>query len=171
MTHVYNGMSPYHHRKPGLVGLALTEPALFGEIIADGHHSHLAALRHFYTSKDKDHAIMITDSLRVKGCPRDGHYELGGHRIILGEDGLARLAGTDTIAGSTLTMNNGLRILIEEAKVPPEAAIHSCTKNPASCLGVSNRKGMIAQGYDADLVVLEEDYSIAAVWCLGKREK
>ena len=61
---------------------------------------------------------MVTDSLRAKYCPPGGGYQLGGHDIVIGEDGLARLAGTDTIAGSTLHMNKGLQILVEEAMIP-----------------------------------------------------
>jgi len=168
MTHVYNGMSPFHHRKPGLVGLALTEPSLYGEIIGDGQHSHLTSLSLFYRCKDLKHAILVTDSLRVKHCPKDGYYELGGHQIVLDEQGLARLAGTDTIAGSTLAMNQGLRILIEKAGVSEEAAINSCTVNPAECLGVDDRKGRLKEGYDADIVVLEDDYRVSSVFCRGK---
>ncbi len=171
MTHVYNGMSPFHHRRPGLVGLALTRPSLYGEIIGDGQHSHLAALALFYACKDAGRAILITDSLRVKHCPRDGYYELGGHQIVLDESGLAKLAGTDTIAGSTLAMNMGLRILIEEAGVPEEKAINSCTCNPAECIGAGDRKGRLKEGYDADIVVLEDDYRTAAVFCKGKKMK
>lgn len=78
---------------------------------------------------------MISDSLRAKHCPPGGNYELGGHPIEIGEDGLARLKGTDTIAGSTLNINKGLRILVEEAMVPFDAALNSCTINPARVLG------------------------------------
>ncbi len=171
MTHVYNGMSPFHHRKPGLVGLALSSPSLYGEIIGDGQHSHLTALSLFYACKDPEHGILVTDSLRVKHCPRDGYYELGGRQIVLDGHGLARLAGTDTIAGSTLAMNQGLRILIEEAGVSETSAINSCTINPARCLGVDDRKGRLAEGYDADIVVLENDYGVAAVSCAGTWQK
>lgn len=167
MTHVYNGMTPLHHRKPGLVGAALSIGDLYGEVICDGHHSHLAALRIFFQAKGPDWGLMVTDSLRVKYAPAGGHYQLGGHDIEVGEDGLARLAGTDTIAGSTLRMNQGLRILIEEAQVPAAAAISSCTLNPARCIGVADRKGKLCAGYDADMVVLEEDYEVAATYCGG----
>ena len=90
MTHVYNGMTPYHHRKPGLVGTALRVRDIYGEIICDGCHSHLAALNNFFTAKGRDYSIMISDSLRAKHCPPGGNYELGGHPIEIGEDGLAR---------------------------------------------------------------------------------
>ena len=167
MTHVYNGMTPYHHRKPGLVGTALRVRDIYGEIIYDGCHSHLAALNNFFTAKGRDYSIMISDSLRAKHCPPGGNYELGGHPIEIGEDGLARLKGTDTIAGSTLNINKGLRILVEEAMVPFDAALNSCTINPARVLRVDDRKGKLTAGYDADIVVLEDDYAVAQTYCKG----
>lgn len=167
MTHVYNGMTPYHHRKPGLVGTALRVRDIYGEIICDGCHSHLAALNNFFTAKGRDYSIMISDSLRAKHCPPGGNYELGGHPIEIGEDGLARLKGTDTIAGSTLSINKGLRILVEEAMVPFDAALNSCTINPARVLRVDDRKGKLTAGYDADIVVLEDDYAVAQTYCKG----
>ena len=167
MTHVYNAMSPYHHRKPGLVGAAFRLRDLYGELICDGCHSHLAAVNNFFAAKGRDHVIMVTDSLRAKHCPPGGSYQLGGHDIEIGEDGLARLKGTDTIAGSTLRMNKGLKILVEEAQVPLDAAVNSCTLNPARCLGVDARKGRIAAGCDADLAVLDGDYEVIETWCRG----
>ena len=167
MTHVYNGMTPYHHRKPGLVGTALRVRDIYGEIICDGCHSHLAALNNFFIAKGRDYSIMISDSLRAKHCPLGGNYELGGHPIEIGEDGLARLKGTDTIAGSTLNINKGLRILVEEAMVPFDAALNSCTINPARVLRVDDRKGKLTAGYDADIVVLEDDYAVAQTYCKG----
>lgn len=169
MTHVYNGMTPYHHRNPGLVGTALRVRDIYGEVICDGCHSHLAALNNFFTAKGRDYAIMVSDSLRAKHCPPGGNYQLGGHDIEIGEDGLARLKGTSTIAGSTLRMNRGLKILIEEAMVPVDAAINSCTLNPARCLGVDRSKGRIAAGCDADLAVLDGDYNVIQTWCRGKK--
>ena len=165
MTHVYNGMTPYHHRKPGLVGTALRVRDIYGEIICDGCHSHLAALNNFFQAKGRDYSIMISDSLRAKHCPPGGNYQLGGHDIEIGEDGLARLKGTDTIAGSTLNMNKGLKILVEQAMVPFDAALNSCTINPARCLGADNRKGKIVTGYDADLVILEDNYDVTQTYC------
>jgi N-acetylglucosamine-6-phosphate deacetylase len=167
MTHVYNGMTPYHHRKPGLVGAALRIRELYGEIIGDGCHSHLAAANNFYQAKGANYAIMVSDSLRAKYCPPGGNYQLGGHDIEIGEDGLARLKGTDTIAGSTLRMNKGLKLMVEEAMVPFEAALNACTINPARCLGVDDRKGRLVAGYDADIVVLEDNYDVCQTYCKG----
>ena len=172
-THVFNGMSPLHHREPGMAGAALCAEDAFGEIIADGHHVNPAVLALFYRIKGRDKAIMITDSLRLKGCAADGvsgasdgRYTLGGQEIELRGD-LIYLKGTDTIAGSTLRMNEGLRIAVN-AGVSFEAALNSCTKNPAQMLGLGDRKGCICAGYDADLVVLGDDYSVVSTFVAGR---
>lgn len=168
MTHVYNGMPPYHHRKPGLVGAAFRARDVYGEIICDGCHCHIGALNNFFTAKGRDYSIMITDSLRAKHCPPGGSYQLGGHDIEIHENGLAYLKGTETIAGSTLFMNRGLRILVEEALLPFDQALNSCTINPARCLGVEDRKGKLVAGHDADIVVLEDNYDVAQTYCRGE---
>ena len=167
MTHVYNGMTAYHHRNPGLVGTAFRVRNIYGEVIADGCHSHVAALNNYYQCKGSEYVIMISDSLRAKHCPPGGNYRLGGHDIEIGEDGLARLKGTTTIAGSTLPMNKGLKILVEEAMIPFDSALNSCTINPARCIGVDNRKGRLCAGFDADIVVLEDDYTVCQTYCRG----
>lgn len=167
MTHVFNGMTAFHHRKPGLVGTAFRVRDIFGEVICDGCHSHVAALNDFFAAKGRDYGIMISDSLRAKHCPPGGDYELGGHPIEIRDNGLAYLKGTDTIAGSTLHINKGLKLLVEEALVPFDTALNACTINPARCLRVDDRKGRLAAGYDADLVVLEDDYEVCQTYCKG----
>lgn len=168
MTHIYNGMTPYHHRNQGMVNAAFRVRDVFGEIICDGCHSDIHALNNYFAAKGRDFGIMISDSLRAKHCPPGGNYTLGGHEIEIGEDGLAKLKGTDTIAGSTLSLNQGLRILAEEALVPFDAALNSCTCNPARCLGVDRQKGYLRAGYDADIVVLADDYQVVQTYCRGK---
>jgi len=169
MTHVFNGMTPFYHRNPGMVGAAFRLKNIYGEVICDGHHSEPTALRMFFDAKGKDFGIMITDSLQAKHCAPGGHYQLGGVDITICDDGLARLSGTDTIAGSTLAMNRGLKVLIEDAEVPVEAAINSCTINPARCIGVDHRKGKLCAGYDADIAVLDDNYSVKQTYCRGKK--
>ena len=75
------------------------------------------------------------------------------------------------LAGSTLNLNKGLRILVEEAMVPFNYAINSCTINPARCIGVDDRKGSITVGKDADIVVLNDDYSVEQTYCRGEARK
>lgn len=169
MTHVFNGMTAFHHRKPGLVGTAMRVRDIYGEVISDGCHSHLAALNDYVTAKGRDYTIMISDSLRPKHCPPGGDYELGGHPIEISESGLAYLKGTDTIAGSTLNMNRGLKIMVEDAMIPFDTALNSCTINPARCLGVDGRKGKLTAGYDADIAVLEDNYDVCQTYCRGKK--
>lgn len=170
MTHVYNGMTPFNHRANGLVGAAYRIRTMYGEIICDGNHSTTAALNNYFMSKGPDYSIMISDALMAKGSPAGSRYIFGGSEIEIYPDGSAHLTATGGLAGSTLRLNEGLRILVEEAMVPFNYAINSCTINPARCLGVDDRKGLISVGMDADLVVLEPDYKVHQTYCLGKAQ-
>ncbi len=167
-THVYNGMTLFNHRKNGQVGAALRIKGMYGEIICDGNHSTTMALYNFFNSKGPDYGIMITDALMAKGFEAGSRFTFGGNEIEIYEDGSAHLVDTKGLAGSTLRMNEGLRILVEEAMVPFNYAINSCTINPAKCLGVDKRKGRIGVGYDSDLAILNDDYSVHQTYCLGK---
>ncbi len=167
MTHVYNGMSPFNHRANGLVGAAYRFRTMYGEIICDGNHSTYAALNNYFMSKGPDYAIMISDALMAKGTPIGSKHIFGGNEIVIYPDGSAHLTETGGLAGSTLNINKGLRILVEKALVPFNYAINSCTINPARCLGIDNRKGSLNVGKDADIVVLNDDYSVVQTYCKG----
>ena len=167
MTHVYNGMTPFNHRKNGLVGASFRLRTMYGEVICDGNHSTTAALNNFFMSKGPDFSIMVSDALMAKGSPAGSKFIFGGNEIEIYEDGSAHLTATGGLAGSTLRLNEGLRILVEEAMVPFNYAINSCTINPAKCLGIDDRKGSIMVGKDADIVVLDTDYSVIQTYCKG----
>ena len=169
VTHVYNGMAPFHHRDPGIPGAALRFRDVFGEIICDGLHSDWAAVNAFFTCKGPDHGVMISDALRFKGLPAGTQMLFGGNLVELYEDGSAHLVGSGTLAGSTLRINEGLRNLVEKAGVPWQTAINSCTINPARLIGVERVKGSLQTGKDADMVVLGEDYSVVETFCRGIR--
>ena len=171
MTHVYNAMTPFTHRANGLVGGALRIRNMYGGIICDGNHSTLAALNNFFTSKGPDYSIMITDSLMCKGFPVGTKFDFGGQEVVIYPDGSAHLVEAGNLAGSTLNVNKGLKILIEDALVPVNYAINACTSNPARCLHVDDRKGTIGVGYDADLVVLDRDYEVVQTYCKGIGQK
>lgn len=171
MTHVYNAMTPFTHRANGLVGGSLRIRNMYGEIICDGNHSTLAALNNFFTSKGPDYSIMITDSLMCKGFPVGTKFDFGGQEVVIYPDGSAHLVEAGNLAGSTLNVNKGLKILIEDALVPVNYAINACTSNPARCLHVDDRKGTIGVGYDADLVVLDRDYEVVQTYCKGVGQK
>ena len=168
MTHVYNGMTPFNHRANGLVGAAYRLRTMFGEIICDGRHSTPAALNNYFMSKGPDYSIMVSDALMAKGSPAGSKFIFGGNEIEIYPDGSAHLTSTGGLAGSTLRLNEGLRILVEEALIPFNYAINSCTVNPARCLGVDDRKGSICVGMDADIVVLEADYKVRQTYCRGE---
>lgn len=170
MTHVYNGMTPFNHRKNGLVGASYRFRTMYGEIICDGNHSTTAALNNFFMSKGPDYSIMVSDALMAKGSPAGSKFIFGGNEIEIYEDGSAHLTSTGGLAGSTLRLNEGLRILVEEAMIPFNYAINSCTINPARCLGIDDRKGSIMVGKDADVVVLDTDYSVIQTYCKGNAQ-
>ncbi len=169
MTHLHNGMPPYHHREPSLVGTAYTFRDVYAEIICDGNHVAPEALGAFFGIKGADHGILITDSLRLKGLPPGSEGIFGGNRIFVAENGSAYLEGTTTLAGSTLRVNEGLRLLVERALVPWRTAINACTINPARMLRVDDRKGSIQAGKDADIVVLGEGYEVREAYVRGTR--
>ena len=168
MTHVYNGMTPFNHRANGLVGAAYRLKSMYGEIICDGNHSTPTALRMFFDAKGPHYGIMVSDALMAKGSPVGSKFIFGGNEIEIYEDGSAHLTSSKGLAGSTLRINEGLRILIEEALVPIDTAINSCTKNPAACLHLGDRKGGGRVAVDADLVVLDRDYKVPQTYCMGK---
>ena len=168
MTHVYNGMTPFNHRANGLVGAAFRLRTMYGEVICDGNHSTTAALNMYFMSKGPDYAIMVSDALMAKGTPIGSRHIFGGNEILIYPDGSAHLTKIDSLAGSTLKLNDGLRILIEEAMVPVNYAINACTLNPANCIGIADRKGSIRVGKDADLVVLDKNYAVLQTYCMGQ---
>lgn len=168
MTHVYNGMTPFNHRVNGLVGAAFRIKSMYGEIICDGNHSTYAALHNFFEEKGPHYGMLVSDALMAKGSPAGSKFIFGGNEIEIYEDGSAHLTSSKSLAGSTLCINDGLRILIEEALVPVDTAINACTKNPAACLGIEDRKGSIKVGLDADLAVLDRDYKVLHTYCRGE---
>ena len=168
MTHIFNGMTAFHHRKPGLVGAAMRFRDVFGEVICDGNHSTPEALNDLFMAKGRDYTIMVTDALMVKGLPVGTKVLFGGNEIELYPDGSAHLTTTKGLAGSTLKVNQGLKVLVEKAMIPWDYAINSCTINPARYLGIDDRKGKLVAGYDADVVVLNDDYSVEMTYVKGK---
>ena len=169
MTHVFNGMTGFHHREPGLVGAAMRIKEVYGENNTDGNHVHWAAINNFVMDKGPNHAVMITDSLRCKGSP-EGIYDLGGQSVEVRANGSAYLVGTNTLAGSSLKFNEGLRNLIEYVQVPVNYAINMVSLNAAKMLRIDDHKGKLVAGYDADIVVLDNEYNVKQTYSLGKAQ-
>jgi len=170
ITHTYNGMNDMHHRETGIPGAAMSLRDTYSELICDGNHVAWPAMRALINAKGRDHMMMIDDALCAKGCT-PGKYELGGQSIEIRENGSAYLSGTDTLAGGTLKFNIGLQNLIEKVQIPVDWAINMATINPARYLKMDDRKGKIAYGYDADMVILDRDYHVVQVYARGKEAK
>lgn len=151
ITHLFNAMSPLHHREPGPVGAALTLESLDCQLIADGIHIHPAVLKLAVRARGPEHVLLVTDAMSGAGMP-DGEYELGGLRVTVIE-GAARIA-SGALAGSTLTMEHAVANIIEAADVSLLQALRMASYNPARALGLAEHKGSLAPGMDADLVAL-----------------
>lgn len=170
MTHVFNGMSRFHHRDVNVTGAAFRIQDIFGEIIVDGVHSNFANVNNFMRAKGKDRAILITDALLGKGEPVGSEYQFGGHPVRVFEDGSLRLLDLDAIAGSTLLSNRGVQNIIEKVGLDWEYAVNASSLNPARLLGLDNKKGYIKATYDADLAILDRNFDVVATYVLGKCE-
>ncbi|WP_377887240.1 N-acetylglucosamine-6-phosphate deacetylase [Alkalihalobacillus sp. R86527] len=166
VTHLYNGMRGLHHREPGVAGAALLLRELRTELIADGHHVRPEMIDLAYRQKTDEGIVLITDSMRAK-CLKNGSYDLGGQDVIV-QDGKAVLEN-GTLAGSVLKMNEALNNIQEFTGCSLESAIKMAAENPARQLGVYDRKGSIAVGKDADLILLDEQGEIFATFCKGVR--
>jgi len=167
MTHIYNGMSRFNHRENNLVGAAMVFNDVYGEVICDGNHSSISALKMLFKAKDNNYLIMITDALKCKGFKVGSKFIFGGNEVEMYPDGSAHLTATKNLAGSTLKVNEGLKLLVEKVEIPFEQAIKTCTINPATMLGLNNKIGKIQISMDADLVVLADDYQVKASICKG----
>ncbi|MFB1081881.1 N-acetylglucosamine-6-phosphate deacetylase [Jeotgalibacillus sp. JSM ZJ347] len=165
VTHLYNQMSPFHHRDPGVTGGALLKKELKAEIIADFVHSHPEAVRLAWREKGADGLILITDAMRAKGLS-DGVYDLGGQQVTV-QGAEARL-DDGTLAGSVLTMEQAVKHMMSLTDMTMEDLEKITSANAARQLGIWERKGSIEPGKDADFVVLDELYNVVMTICRGE---
>ena len=167
-THTYNGMKGLHHREPGVVGAAMYYDQCYAECICDGIHVNKYAANILAKTKGKDKLILITDAVNMKGY-KPGVYrsEEKGRTSTVTEDGVAYITGTDTLAGSCHKLNHILDYAIHEAKIDEVTAMNAVTINPMRMLGINNR-GLIKEGYKADLAVFDEHFNNQATYIDGK---
>jgi N-acetylglucosamine-6-phosphate deacetylase len=151
-THLFNAMRPLHHRDPGPIAALLEQPGVHVELIADGVHLHPAALRLAAAVKPRDF-VLITDAMAAAAA-EDGDYLLGRLAVQV-RDGVARLADSGAIAGSTLTMAAAVKYAIRTAGLALVDAIRGATLNPATMLGLGDAVGALRPGLFADLLVLD----------------
>lgn len=164
-THVFNAMLLLHQHRPAILGAAL-ESDVYCEAICDGRHLHPAIIRLLLKVKGPDRVVAITDSIMAAGLP-DGSYHLGVNEVVV-EDGDAKLVSDGTRAGSTLTQNTALKNLLAFTGRSLEEVLPLLTENPAKLIGVFDRKGSLADGKDADLVVLDGENHVTDVFVRGE---
>ena len=165
ITHTYNAQKGLHHREIGTVGSAMLFDSLNSEAICDTIHLSIPAIKLLIKNKPHDKFTLITDSMRAKHLS-DGISELGGQKVIV-KNGEARLEN-GALAGSILKMNDAVKNLVEKCDVNFTDAIDFATINPAKNLKIDNERGSIKQGKNADLAVLNKDFSVALTIRNGK---
>ena len=162
-THLFNAMRPINTREPGPVIALLEDPRVTVELITDGVHVDPALYRHVSRSAGPDRVSLITDAISAAGMT-DGTYHLGPLAVDV-VDGVARVAGTQTIAGSTATMDHQFRFAVNHSRLSRDEALMSAVRqasiNPAHALGLP--PGGLVPGSAADLVVLDTDLQVTGV--------
>jgi N-acetylglucosamine-6-phosphate deacetylase len=162
-AHVFNAMRPFSHRGTGVIGAVLISPKVSAELIADGVHVDEAAMRMLVELKTPERVILVSDGMSATGMP-DGKYQLGMFEVKVSE-GVARNA-EGKLAGSTLTLDRALRNMVALG-FPLSSALRMVTTNPARQIGLDARKGVLAPGADADLVILDDKLEVSGVMTRG----
>jgi N-acetylglucosamine-6-phosphate deacetylase len=162
-VHVFNAMRPFSHRETGVLGAVLTDPNVTAEIIADGVHVDDPAIRLLLAAKGPNLVILVSDGTAATGM-RDGCYRLGTFDVTV-SDGVCRNR-EGKLAGSTLSLDRAVQHMVRLG-VPLIDAIRMATYNGANRIGMESRKGILAPGADADLILLTPELKIANVFVRG----
>ena len=155
-THLFNAMTPLAHRAPGVVGAALDKDSVSCELIVDTFHVDAHLYNMLYRVKGRK-LCFITDCLPAGGLPY-GEYTLGGAKIIY-RDIVCRLED-GTVAGSVLPLNRGVWNVYTNSDIPLYECVNCASLNPATALGIAHKKGSLATGKDADIVILNDNFDV-----------
>jgi N-acetylglucosamine-6-phosphate deacetylase len=167
VSHTFNAMRGLHHREPGLVGAALAMDLLTTELICDGHHVAPATVSVVMRCKPRDKVVLISDAVAALGLPEGDHDFLG--IPVLVKDGAVRLKHSDNLAGSVLTLNIAVKNVFQWfGNIALREIFMMASLNPARVIGLQDRKGQIAVGKDADIILMDEYYDIALTMVEGK---
>ena len=156
-THMFNRMSGFDPREPGVAGAILVHDELTAELICDNIHVHPAAMNLLIRVKGSERVVLVTDAIRAAGMP-DGEYALGEQRVIV-KDGVSRLESGD-FAGSTLTMDRAVRNMMRLLGISVQTAVKMATINPAVVINVDENKGSLQPGKDADVVIIDDEINV-----------
>lgn len=167
VTHLYNAMPPLNHRDPGVIGAARDERKCHVELICDGVHIHPSVVRATFAMFGAERVILISDSMRAAGMS-DGRYTLGGQEVYV--KGPKATLADGTIAGSATNLMECLRRAVNVMGIPLETAVACATKHPAREIGIYGLCGSITSGKAADLVLLDKDLRVRAVYVDGRKQ-
>ena len=159
-THLFNAMSGVHHRKPGLAACCLNEPGICAELILDGIHVNPQMARLAARNKGRDGLALVTDATTAQGCG-DGIYQLGKFQVNV-QGALCTLMDGVTIAGSVLTMNHAVKNALAFTGMSLIDVAYMAAMMPAKRCGLADRKGSLEVGKEADIAILNQDYSVAS---------
>lgn len=168
VTHLFNAMSGFGHRAPGVAGAALEDDAIYAGVIADGRHLHPAALRVAVKAKGPERIMLVTDAMPSVGGAEPG-FDLQGRHIRLRDGMLTDDAGT--LAGSHLTMAGAFANVVAQTGASTAEASRMASGAPAAFLGLAHRIGAIAPGMQADLVAMDDAGRVTATWIAGAEER
>ncbi|MCE5317273.1 MAG: N-acetylglucosamine-6-phosphate deacetylase [Parachlamydia sp.] len=164
VTHLFNGMAPFHHREPGLIGAALTHPGLAFSLILDGIHVHPAAVNMAWRANPEG-LFLVSDAMAALGLD-DGTYRLGSRTVTV-KGNIVTLRGTHTLAGSVLGLDQAVRNLRAWTGCSIAEALEAASLKPAKLLGLT-QKGRLDIGADADLVILDRDLFVQSTYSGGE---
>ena len=165
VTHLFNAMPSLHHREPGPLAAIFERPDVTCQVITDGVHSHPSVVRLAYRALGPERFVTITDGMQAMGLP-DGGYVYNGIEYEA-RDGAARYKN-GTLIGTAVGLNQMLARLVRFTGCAVSTAIKTVTENAAGILGLAQTKGSISSGKDADLVILENDFSVYATIVAGR---
>jgi N-acetylglucosamine-6-phosphate deacetylase len=163
-THTFNAMRAIDHREPGLAAFVLDKQSLFAEIICDGIHVDPLMVRLYFKAKDKDRIILVTDGMSATGMP-DGTYMLGEMEVEV-RDG--RCTSDGVLAGSVLTLDRGVKNLMEFTGTELGTAVAAASHNPSLLMGIGDRWGSLEVGRVANITVLSSSAEVIETFLAGR---
>ncbi len=165
LTHTFNAMPPLLHRDPSVIGAAFDSPHVFAEVIADNVHVHRSAMRVLFKLFGEQRMVLVSDCLSAAGLP-DGEYLSGDLKVIV-KDKKATLEN-GTIAGSSTTLYECLKIAVKDMDIPLVSAIRATSENPAKAIKIFDRYGSIEAGKYANVILVDNDLEIKKVILKGR---
>ncbi len=165
VTHIFNAMQSFHHRTPGIILGSLLHNELKIELIADSLHVHPAVMKLLLKLKSASGIILVSDSIRAGGM-HEGEYEFADQKIYM--KGKKAYLEDGTLAGSTLTLNSAVKNMVEAAGATITEAVRMASLNGIKVLNLDHKKGILAVGKDADIVVLNKNYEVELTLLYGK---